>query len=292
MNDEFLYRLRVDPPLEFAVGLKGRLDAQSRVGLKRASRWGIPLLIFGAAFALALPDVRDGIVRMISGTDASTEVTHAGSRAVEPLTEAIVTVPRIAYLTEPNDTRGIARVSRPPPIVIQSRLTQDDGLTGRVGDLAQEPQEAQMLSGDPRADSAIPNTNTRIDEAQAALVLRRSLFTVMTRATMQLLTAAGNGRSFDPDAVETHARRIQELALMIPEAFTLDTRGVALETEARDNIWTEKAQFNADARKLGAAAAALIGSLRSGDASARSSAVGTLVQACVGCHSAYRNERR
>jgi cytochrome c556 len=296
MKDEFLYRLRVEPPLEFAVRLKARLDAQSRLGVKRVSRWGIPLLIFGAAFALALPDVRHGIARLMSGAGVPSEVPHEASDSPESaLTEAVVTVPRIVYSNEPIETPTRARVSHPPAIVIRSRqplirsLPQHQAVTGGAGVLV-DPQEARSVPDAPSADSAVPYMNTRVDEAQAALSLRRSLFAVMTRATMQLLATSGEGRSFDPIAAETQARRIQELALMIPEAFALDTRGVELQTEALDRIWADKAQFNADATRLGAAAAALIGSLRSGDASARSVAVGNLTQTCVGCHSAFRAE--
>lgn len=298
MNDDFLYRLRVDPPLEFAVRLKTRLDTQARVSGKRVGRWGIPLLIFGAAFALGLPGVRHAIARLVSDKEVAAESPREVSRAVEPtLTEHEVTGSRVGDADDTRQTRADPgsrrlRVNRPAQQLPPTRVRpQDEAPVGESEDLTVDSEQAQSRAP-LNTDSVIAHSSTTLDEAQAALVQRRSVFATMSHETVQLFALAPGGRSFDPDAVETHVQRIEELALTIPAAFALDTRGFVLETEARDTIWTEKAQFDADARRLATAAAVLVQSSHSGDTRAISLAMGNLSVTCAGCHQAYRVEPR
>jgi cytochrome c556 len=295
MNDRFLYRLRVEPSPEFATRLKARLDAQSRSTLKRVSRWGIPLLIFGVAFALSLPQVREGMARLLSGASPPA----AGAQRETPpgasvLTEAVVTVGRLASL--PADTRvdaTLSRVSPPrvePPGLPLGPLPQDDDVALQAGRLERMIARAAPLPTRSSND-AVPRSSTMLDEAQAAVELRRSLFKVMGHASEPLLAMAQGRRRFDLDVVATSGLRIYQLALIVPEAFTQDTRGFELRTDALDTIWTTKARFDMEARQLAVAAAFLGGSLRSGNSKMVLAGMRKVFTACESCHADYRAAR-
>ena len=297
MNDDFLYRLRVDPSPEFAARLKTRLDAQSRVAA-RAARWGIPLLLFGAAFALALPQVRDAFVRIMSHQpSAAAQADSSPARAVEPaavqplLIDVVVTVPR---LDSAEVRMAVRELLQRPPLeapVPTAPLPRDDVLARRIARLDDLVENASPL---PVRDSyqAVPHSSTMQDEAWAALELRRSLFRVMGRAVEPLIRTVRDGQAFDADSVGTSASRLQQLAPLIQETFARDTRGFDLPTRALDLIWRDKALFNARADDLSEAANALAAASRANDLGAAARAMRRIFEACEDCHESYRRPDR
>ncbi|HEV7715663.1 MAG TPA: hypothetical protein VGO53_08705, partial [Steroidobacteraceae bacterium] len=76
MNDEFLHRLRTEPPPEFAARLKARLDRGAR---KRAMPWGaiVGVLLFGTAFAFVSPAARHAITALFESSRVSEQVPAA-----------------------------------------------------------------------------------------------------------------------------------------------------------------------------------------------------------------------
>jgi cytochrome c556 len=122
------------------------------------------------------------------------------------------------------------------------------------------------------------------------LELRRSLFRVMCRAVEPLIRMIRDGRAFDPAAAETSALRLRQLAPLIREAFERDTRGFQLPTRALDRIWTNRADFNAQANALSADADALAAASRANDVGAAARAIREVFEDCNACHLAYRRD--
>jgi hypothetical protein len=80
MNDEFLYQLRVQPPVSFAAKLKLRLDIQSADAKARrlAFKWYVLMgIVLGtSAMALMIPSVRTAIASLFSSTADPVTVTE------------------------------------------------------------------------------------------------------------------------------------------------------------------------------------------------------------------------
>lgn len=94
MNDDFLYRLRTEPPAHFATALKARLDRAPRRGVQ-VLRLGLGVLLFGTAFAVVSPAVRHTVVEVVQwirggaapGSSAS-DVQIDGNRSNKGLARA------------------------------------------------------------------------------------------------------------------------------------------------------------------------------------------------------------
>ncbi len=181
-----------------------------------------------------------------------------------------------------------------PPLeapVPTAPLPRDDVLARRIARLDDLVENASPL---PVRDSyqAVPHSSTMQDEAWAALELRRSLFQVMGRAIEPLIGMVRDGHPFDPGVTGTSGLRLQQLAPLIRETFERDTRGFALPTQALDRVWTEKADFNAQADELTAAADALTAASRAKDLAAAARAMGRIFETCDDCHQDYRRSDR
>src|SRR6185437_2859898 len=81
MDDEFLYRLRIDPPERFAVRLKARLDRRSN-SARRVTGWSLLFVLCGTAFALTLPQVRQSIARLLTSASESARSVPSPSSPV------------------------------------------------------------------------------------------------------------------------------------------------------------------------------------------------------------------
>jgi len=64
------------------------------------------------------------------------------------------------------------------------------------------------------------------------------------------------------------------------------------QSRARPEIWKNKADFDAKARAMGAAAARVTAAGKAGDLKAYAAAAADLGNSCKACHSAYRAEQR
>jgi len=295
MNDEFLYRLQVNPPAEFAVSLKARLDRQSGRA-KRVVRWGLPLMIFGVAFALALPDVRHAIARLFSGVSSADVASANGARALDSSSPAMddvnhalppgVSVPS-ATPTSSLARRG-TRVGTPDS---EARVDAAHLLTESP---VLDPSDVMPAAGSRSAastSSAVPHSSTREDEAQEAINLRRSLFQVMREVTEPLIAMGLGERRFDFGLVAREAQRLEQLAPMITEMFATDTRGFGVETNALDGIWKDNERFVAKADDLLDAAQALEADAQTGKLQVMAGAMSRVVETCVECHKEFRRNK-
>jgi cytochrome c556 len=128
-------------------------------------------------------------------------------------------------------------------------------------------------------------------QAKTAIETRQGLFKLMANQngpiTAMLLR---NQRELDAAVVQRNAERMQMLAGMIPELFTLDTRQFKdTKTAALDGIWASQADFKAKADAMANYAGALAAAAKSGDKEAmRKAAQDMGPKGCGGCHDNYR----
>jgi len=124
--------------------------------------------------------------------------------------------------------------------------------------------------------------------AASATDARQKIFEVIG-ANMKPLAAAARSGSMSP-ALVTNAKNLAAHARKVDAAFNTDTRGSSVKTEAKDSIWTNRADFRAKANKFVSASDALVTATSSGDSGKFKSALMAVGQSCKDCHSAYRSE--
>src|ERR1700744_4887179 len=100
MDDQFLYRLRRDPPPGFAARLKRQLDRPAPLRPTRLQLL-FALAIFGTAFALTSPTARHTVLRWVAtqgprgGSGAPLASGNSGSGAVVSRSGPVAASPRV-----------------------------------------------------------------------------------------------------------------------------------------------------------------------------------------------------
>jgi cytochrome c556 len=126
--------------------------------------------------------------------------------------------------------------------------------------------------------------------AETATLTRQGLLKVVA-FSFAPVGAMLKGAPFDAAAAQKSAARIKVLATILPDAFDADTHVTGkLPTKAKENIWTNKADFASKADDLSKAAAALEDAAKTGDKDATIKAARAVGGACGACHKAYREE--
>lgn len=126
--------------------------------------------------------------------------------------------------------------------------------------------------------------------AKGAIETRQGLFKLISNQAGPI-NGMNRPNAAAPDlaVVARNAARIQTLADMIPELFTLDTHAdTTTKTAAKEGIWTGQADFKSKADALGKAAAAVAAAAKTGDAAATKAAAAEIGKACGSCHDTYR----
>ena len=95
----------------------------------------------------------------------------------------------------------------------------------------------------------------------------------------------------DMAAVQAAAAKVNEYAGLIPTWFPAGTGPEAGKTEAKANIWTERADFDAKAVNLQAETAKLVTATAT-DAAAFKAQFGATGAACKSCHEVFREEEK
>ncbi len=127
------------------------------------------------------------------------------------------------------------------------------------------------------------------DEAGAAAVgYRQAVLRVMGTNLRPLVFMAREQMPFDAEAVAMRANRIHFMTGMMEEAFTRDTSGADVDTEALDKIWSNWEDFQG---KI-AAVRESTGPLAEGPESfeAFRAAFSEVGRTCKSCHDEYREE--
>ena len=118
-----------------------------------------------------------------------------------------------------------------------------------------------------------------------ALLYRQQIMEQMQQST-QALTAIRTGTAGVPGHLVGRATIIQQLAMMVPDAFAANEIGDG--SRALPAIWENAAEFATQAQALRTAADALLDAARDGNAEAVGTAQTTLQQSCGACHMAFR----
>lgn len=140
------------------------------------------------------------------------------------------------------------------------------------------------------ATAVAQNAPSPADAAKAAAHSRHALFETLGTA-MGPVGGMLRGRvAYDAKAAGLAGARLEVLGGMIGEVTKLDTSKVVTTTEAKPNIWTERADFDAKAAAMVKAAGNLKTVAASGDEAAVKKAMGEVGASCKSCHDKFRKE--
>ena len=126
-------------------------------------------------------------------------------------------------------------------------------------------------------------------QAEQAVKVRKAVFDVQAYS-FGPVGAMLKGAPFNAEAAVKAAMRIQMTSSLIPEVFNFDTRKFMVMTKAREGIWTNKADFDMDAKNLQTAAENLEAAAKTGDKGATLKAAGAVGKACGSCHDEFREK--
>ncbi|MGQ8363990.1 c-type cytochrome [Glaciecola sp. 1036] len=125
-------------------------------------------------------------------------------------------------------------------------------------------------------------------QAQSIVAFRQSILKLVY-SNMGPLGAMAKGQiDFDAAKMETNAKRIAQLGMMMEDYFAPDTSGFDVDTEALDAIWENSADFNQKAMDMVEAAQALEKVAASKDEDNYRKAIGAVGGTCKACHDAYK----
>lgn len=127
------------------------------------------------------------------------------------------------------------------------------------------------------------------ERAESAVEQRKAVFQVQL-FSMRPVRGMLRGSPFDAGVAQKTAQRLHMTAGLIPEVFALDTRAFKVQTKARENIWTEKAEFDARVKELLDAATSLETAAKAGNKDAALKAVGAVGKSCDDCHDKFRSK--
>lgn len=127
------------------------------------------------------------------------------------------------------------------------------------------------------------------ERAIAATETRQAVFKLL-RYNMDAINGMARGEvEFDPALAERNARRVAELAPMIPELFAAnDTRDFDVRTAAEPHIWDRFEEFSGLAADLESAAHEFASVAATGDRAQLLGAIRPFGATCGNCHRPFR----
>lgn len=142
---------------------------------------------------------------------------------------------------------------------------------------------AALLAASAAAHSVPPT------KAGQAIDYRHSVYHVIAWNVHKLGDAVDGKVAYDKEAFATQAARVAALAPMLPEGFP-EGSYVAGKTDAKPEIWTNRAEFDELMRKLAAKSAALAEVAKDGDLAKAKPAFKELTQVCKSCHDKFKKK--
>ena len=125
--------------------------------------------------------------------------------------------------------------------------------------------------------------------AERAIHYRHSVYHVI-EWNVALMGGAIDGKiPYDKDAFATQAARVAVLAPMLPEGFP-EGSYVAGKTDAKPEIWKNRAEFDELLKKLATKSAALADIAKAGDLAKARPAFNELTQVCKSCHDKFKKK--
>lgn len=140
------------------------------------------------------------------------------------------------------------------------------------------------------ASAVAQNMPQNRDQAEMAVETRQAVMHLQGWNMGPIAAMLKKQMEFDAEVVETHARRIKNLAMMVEDAFRADTRKFDMETEALDTIWDSYDEFAGNAQDLVDAAGALVKAAQSGNEGQTFQAAAAMGKACGACHDNFRED--
>ena len=126
--------------------------------------------------------------------------------------------------------------------------------------------------------------------AERAIHYRHSVYHVI-EWNVALMGQAIDGKiPYDKDAFATQAARVAVLAPMLPEGFPAGSY-VAGKTDAKPEIWQNRAEFDELLKKLAVKSAALADIAKGGELAAAKPAFSELTKVCKSCHDKFKRKR-
>lgn len=126
--------------------------------------------------------------------------------------------------------------------------------------------------------------------AKAATQYRQAVFQLV-RSNMGPLGGMAKGAlPFDESVMETNAVRLEQLADMMGDYLSVDTRKFDVETGAKDKIWDNFSDVETKVMALKTAAQGLQAAVKAGDESAYRGAIGIIGASCKSCHDDYKKD--
>ena len=140
-----------------------------------------------------------------------------------------------------------------------------------------------LLAAAAAAHSAPPS------KAEQTIDYRHSVYHVIAWNVHKLGAAVEGKVPYDKDAFALQAARVAMLAPMLPEGFP-EGSYVKGKTEAKPEIWKNRAEFDELMKKLATKSAALAEAAKSGDLAKAKPAFNELTQVCKSCHDTFKAE--
>lgn len=126
--------------------------------------------------------------------------------------------------------------------------------------------------------------------AKAATQYRQAVFQLV-RSNMGPLGGMAKGAlPFDESVMEINAVRLEQLADMMGDYLSVDTRKFDVETGAKDKIWDNFSDVETKVMALKTAAQGLQAAVKAGDESAYRGAIGKIGASCKSCHDDYKKD--
>ncbi len=127
------------------------------------------------------------------------------------------------------------------------------------------------------------------ERAERAIETRQGLLEVVAHYFGPIVGMARGQIPYDAELVQANAGKIAQLAPMITDVFTMDTRSSGLKSDSLDGIWDNYADFSDKADTATMRALALSAAAQK-DQGAAMKAFGALGSACKNCHESYREK--
>jgi len=284
MNDDFLYRLRTEPPPHFAETLKARLDRGTKRTV-RAWHFGLIALLFGTAFAMmtywkqpvpaptstnAPAPIQRGLARVFADKPVPrTEPALLPAAPPAPASEDLKTAVR-ALLEE-------ERAKRQLPVTLSS-LSETPATASADSD-ADDSQTAFIVSGALSGGYGTPAYTVET---------RLAYFTVMEWITKPLQDMVTQRAPMDAKKAQTAATRLMALMTMMPELFEKDERASGVQTRTRSAVWEQRASFVHEIFEFSRSVQALSVAARSNDEPLLKQATTRVFKGCSSCHDKFR----
>jgi cytochrome c556 len=290
MDDQFLQRLRRDPPAGFAARLKWQLDRPAPTRPSRA-RLLLVLAIFGTAFALVSPPARRALGNLFDQAPGSPHAPSQRSDLPQPPPGSAAGVNREAESPRsPASPRYGALI---PHVAEPQADAERKPAEGPVVAQTAAPDVPPVAAPSVRSNfviSPISNSGVQTPQAQAeaAVATRQGLFRVLSLVTSPLNLFGQGNIPINMEVARISANRLEELSSLIPEVFQKDTRAFVVDTRALDIIWMQPENFESKSEELTLAADALDRAVASRDEGAALKAIDRIQTACRGCHDVYR----